>query len=103
MSPHLAIDRQAIEEFCGRRSITEFALFGSVVRDDFGPESDLDVLVTFAPEARISLFDLVRMEDELTGLLGRKVDLVTKEAVLRSHNRVRRKAILESAEVLYGA
>ena len=79
------------------------ALFGSILRDDFRPDSDVDILVTFSPDARVSLFDLVRMEDELTEIVGRKVDLLVKDAVLRSHNYIRRKAILGSAEVIYGA
>ena len=79
----------------------ELALFGSVLRDDFGPESDIDVLVRFSPTATPTLLDLERMEDELTRLLGRKVDLVEYGAVEASRNYIRRRAVLESAETLY--
>ena len=79
------------------------ALFGSVLRDDFGPESDIDGLVTFAPSARWSLLDLVRMEDELTTLLGRTVDLVERAAVEQSENYIRRRHILQALEPVYVA
>jgi uncharacterized protein len=72
-----------------------------VLRDDFGPDSDVDVLVRFAPDARHSLFDMVRMQNELEGILGRKVDLVSRRGIEASRNPLRRKAILESAEVVY--
>ena len=74
--------------------MTEFAFFGSVLRDDFGPDSDVDVLVSFAPAARHGLFDLVRMEDELRATFGRDVDLVTRRAVERSTNAWRRQSVL---------
>jgi predicted nucleotidyltransferase len=76
-------------------------LFGSVLRDDFRPDSDVDVLVTFAPEAEWSLFDHVTMEEELSSILGHKVDLVSRRAIERSRNWIRRKAILEAAEPFY--
>ena len=72
-----------------------------MLRDDFQPESDIDVLVSFAPDARRTLFDLVRIEDELAHILGRKVDLVLKSGIERSENWIRRRAILESAQVVY--
>jgi len=79
------------------------AIFGSALREDFGPGSDVDVLVSFEDDARWSLFDLVRMEKELKALLGRPVDLVPRLAVEQSENYIRRKSILENAEVVYGA
>jgi hypothetical protein len=103
MSPRIALDTQKIAEFCRKWHIVEFALFGSVLREDFREDSDVDVLVKFAPDAHTSLFDLVDMEDELTLVIGRKVDLVCKEGIERSPNPFRRKAILSSAEVLYAA
>jgi len=103
MSAKIAIDRERIADFCGRWKIVEFSLFGSVLRDDFGPDSDVDVLVSFAPDARWSLFDHVAMEDELTAVIGRKVDLVSRRAIERSENWIRRKAILGSAEAVYVA
>jgi hypothetical protein len=74
-----------------------------VLRDDFRPDSDVDVLVTFAPEAEWSLFDHVTMEEELSSILDRKVDLVSRRGIERSRNWIRRKAILEAAEPFYVA
>ena len=92
---------QAIEDFCRRWKISEMSLFGSALREDFGPDSDADILVSFAPDADWSLFDHLRMEEELSGILGRKVDLVSKRAVERSTNWICKKAILESARPVY--
>ena len=92
-----------IADFCRRWRITELALFGSALREDFTPESDLDILVTFDPEANWGLLDHVRMEQELADLLGREIDLLTKRSVERSHNPIRRQHILDTAEVIYGA
>lgn len=92
-----------LADFCRRWQITELALFGSARRDDFHPESDVDVLVTFAVNAHWSLFDLVAMEEELQAMVGRKVDLVERRAVEKSENYIRRRHILESAEPLYVA
>ena len=97
----LSTDR--IAAFCQRWQITEFALFGSVLRDDFHPASDIDVLVTFAPDTHWSLFDLVQMREELAAILGRDVDLVSRSAVEESRNYIRRDAILNSAQVVHGA
>ncbi|MEL7473755.1 MAG: nucleotidyltransferase family protein [Planctomycetota bacterium] len=93
----------AIEGYCAKWKITEFALFGSVLRDDFGPDSDVDVLVTFHEDAKRSLFDLVHMADELEELFGRKVDLLTRRSIERSHNPYRKHLILSTAEVVYAA
>jgi predicted nucleotidyltransferase len=98
--PRIPIPREQIAEFCRRWKITEFALFGSVLRDDFRPDSDVDVLVTFAPEAGHSLFDFVTMEDELVEIFGRKVDLVEKEAV---QNPFRRHHILRTQQLVYAS
>lgn len=84
--------------FCRRWKIEELALFGSALREDFRPDSDIDVLVTFAPEVPWSLFDLVTMKEELEGLFGRSVDLVEKAAL---RNPFRRHAILMHQKVLY--
>jgi predicted nucleotidyltransferase len=94
---------EQIADFCQRWKITEFALFGSVLRDDFRPDSDIDVLVTFAPDAEWSLFDHMHAEEELSQLLGREVDLVSRRAVEESRNYIRRKAILRSARTIYVA
>jgi hypothetical protein len=99
----MQIPEEKIADFCRRWKIREFALFGSVLRDDFGPDSDVDVLVTFAEDARWSLFDIVRMEDELKELLGREVDLSERRAVEQSDNYIRRRRILGSARTVYVA
>ena len=83
--------------------MTEFALFGSVLEDGFGAESDVDVLVTFSPQAEWDLFDATRMEDELEAIFGRHVDLVTRRAIEDSPNWIRRAAILRSAVPIYVA
>lgn len=103
MSPRITLDMATINSFCTRWKITELALFGSVIRDDFNPDSDIDILVTFAPDSRWSLIDHVRMQEELSELLGRKVDLVSKRGIEHSANYLRREAILNSAEVIYAA
>ncbi|MBI2841790.1 MAG: nucleotidyltransferase family protein [Armatimonadetes bacterium] len=101
MNARIPIDREKIAEFCRKWGITELALFGSVLRDDFGPESDVDVLVSFAPEARRTLFDLARMQEELQEVIGRKVDLVIRSAVEESENYIRRRHILSNLEAVY--
>lgn len=103
MKANIDIPQEALSEFCRRWQITEFALFGSVLREDFGPASDIDVLVQFSPAARHSLFDLVTMQDELSTLFGRHVDLVSRRGLESSRNPLRRRAILGSAEVIYAA
>jgi len=101
MNPRIPIDRTKIADFCRKWKIRELALFGSVLREDFRPDSDVDVLVTFEEDAGWSLFDHVRMEDELATIVGRKVDVLSRRAVERSENWIRRKAILESAVQYY--
>jgi predicted nucleotidyltransferase len=83
--------------------VTELALFGSILRDDFRPDSDVDVLVSFAPDAHWSLLDLVEMENELRRIFGRDVDLVERRAIEKSENYIRRKSILQNARVIYAA
>lgn len=101
MNPAITIPQQQIADFCRRWHITELALFGSVLRQDFRPESDLDILVSFSPEAQPSLFDLVHMQDELEQILGRKVDIVSRRGIEASRNHLRKHAILSTAEVVY--
>lgn len=103
--PALAIElpRDVIEDFCRRWQIAELAVFGSILRDDFGPESDIDFLVTFAPESTWSLMDHVHMEYELGDLLGRKVDLVSRRGLERSTNWIRRGEIFGTAQPFYVA
>jgi predicted nucleotidyltransferase len=101
--PKINIPKDKIEVFCRRWKIKEFALFGSVLREDFRPDSDIDVLVTFAADAHWSLFDLVSMQEELKHILGREVDLVERRSVERSENYIRRRHILQSLEPVYVA
>jgi predicted nucleotidyltransferase len=99
----ISLNQDKIKDFCRRWKISEFSLFGSVLREDFGPESDVDVLVTFAEDTHWSFFDLVTMQDELKEILGREVDLVERRAVERSENYIRRRHILQSLEQVYVA
>ena len=92
---------ERIAELCDRWQITEFALFGSVLRDDFRPDSDIDVLVSFAPTAQRGLTETLQIRDELEALFGRPVDLLVKAAIERSDNWLRRQNILNSAQVIY--
>ncbi len=101
--PRIAIPTSAVAEFCRRWSVSEFYLFGSVLREDFGPASDVDVAVRFAPAMRYSLFDLVHMEDELRDIFGRDVDMLTLRAIERMQNPLRRRAILDSLELIHAA
>ncbi len=95
---HVPQDR--IAAFCRRWQITELALFGSVLRDDFGPDSDVDVLVTFTSGAGFTFDNRVDMVDEISDLLGREVDLVDSRLI---RNPFRRHSILTSREVIYAA
>ena len=101
--PNVEVTHEQIAAFCQKWQIVEFELFGSVLRDDFRPDSDVDVLVTFARDTEWSLFDHVAMEEELAAIVGRKVDLVSRRAIEQSKNWIRRKAILGTAEALYVA
>jgi uncharacterized protein len=97
------LSRGELSGFCSRWKIRELALFGSVLRDDFGPDSDIDVLVTFEPNADWSLLDHVNIQQDLKSLVGREVDLVTRRAIERSANWIRRRAILDTAQTVYAA
>lgn len=90
-----------IQEFCHKWQVTEFALFGSVLRADFRPDSDIDILVDFSQDAKRGLTETIQMRDELEIIFDRKVDLTVKAAIERSENWLRRKNILESAQVIY--
>ena len=97
----LDIPDDGLAAFCRKWKIREFALFGSVLREDFGPNSDVDCLVDFAPDADWSLLDVIRAEQELAELLGRPVDLVERPVVEKSENWLRRRSILQSARTIY--
>jgi len=95
----IQLPMDAIRSICERYRVRELAVFGSVLGDDFRPDSDVDFLVTFQPDARIGLLDLIGMQDELAAAIGRKVDLVPKGGLkprIRDH-------VLSQAEVIYGA
>jgi len=96
----ISLDREQIAEFCRRWKVKELAFFGSVLREDFRADSDVDVLVTFAPDAPWTLWDLSRMREELAAIFGREVDLVEKKGL---RNPFRRQAILAGKSVIYAA
>ena len=99
----VSIPRKKLAEFCRRWKISELAFFGSVLREDFRPNSDIDLLVSFNPKAKISLFDLVHMQNELKEIFGREVDLIERRAIEKSENYIRRKNILSNTKVVYAA
>jgi uncharacterized protein len=99
-NPRIDIPTSLIEDFCRRWKISEFSLFGSVLRDDFRPDSDVDVLVEFEPDHPWSLYDVVDMEEELQAMFGRQVHLVMKGGL---KNPLRRREILRARQVIYAA
>jgi predicted nucleotidyltransferase len=103
VSLKISIPNEKIKEFCRRWKVSDLALFGSVLREDFRPDSDIDLLVRFFPGTNYGLFDLVRMQDELKQVFGREVDLVEWTAIAQSRNYIRRKEILGSLEAIYAA
>jgi len=100
---HLPFDEGWLEAWCHRWQVAELAFFGSVLREDFRPDSDVDVLIRFSDTSQWSLLDHIAMEEELAAFFGRKVDLVSKRAVEASRNPIRRGLILDSAQVVYAA
>lgn len=94
------LPQEALKLFCTRWNVSELSLFGSVLREDFRPDSDLDVLVSFEEKANIGLWDMAQMVIELESMFGRRVDLVEKEAL---SNPYRKKAILDHREIVYAA
>ena len=100
LTAHIAIPQQEIIVFCMRWKVVEFALFGSVLRDDFSLQSDVDVLVTFALAAEISLFDMAQMQIELQDIFKRPVDILERDAL---RNPYRKREILNTAQVVYAA
>lgn len=97
MNPQVTLPRAAIRDFCRAHAVRELAVFGSAVRGDFSRDSDVDVLIDLAPDARIGLVTLQRMRDELAGIFGRPVDLLTRDGL----NRHIRDEILRDAEVIH--
>jgi predicted nucleotidyltransferase len=99
----LEIDSDRLAAFCEKWGIAELAVFGSVLREDFRPDSDIDFLVTWAPGKTPRFFDMLEMKDQLAQLVGREVDLAQRQVVEKDYNQYRRSAILDSATVLYAA
>lgn len=97
----IQLPHHQIQSFCRKWQIAELSLFGSAVRDDFESDSDIDMLVTFLPEAEWTLFDHVNMQAELETMFERDVDLVSRRGIERSRNQIRRQEILSSARVIY--
>lgn len=97
MAAKIHLDRERIAAFCRQHGIRKLSLFGSVLRDDFRPDSDVDVLVEFEPELPITLFDVVRMEHALSELVGRQVDLRTPQDL----SRYFRDEVIAEAEVQF--
>jgi uncharacterized protein len=101
MMTAIELSMERIIEFCQQWQVTEFALFGSVLRDDFRPDSDIDVMVQFHPDAHPTFLSLDQMEAELQTIFDRKVDLITRQGIETSRNYLRRREILSSAQVIY--
>jgi uncharacterized protein len=99
--PTIDLPTEQITEFCDRWQITEFALFGSVLRDDFRPDSDIDIMVQFHPDAHPTFSSLDQMEAELKAIFQRDIDLITRQGIETSRNYLRRQEILSSAQVIY--
>ena len=96
-------DHKWLIDFCHRWKITELALFGSALRVDFRPDSDLDFLATFSADADWGLLDHSVMQEELSAYFGRTIDLVSRKGIELSANSIRRRQILETTEVVYAA
>jgi predicted nucleotidyltransferase len=97
--PNIKLPTERIDAFCRKWKVRELSLFGSVLRQDFRPDSDVDVLVSFEKDVPWSLYDVVDMEDELRDVFGREVDFVMKEGL---RNPFRRHEILSTRRVVYG-
>ena len=102
MNRNASIQSDRVAEFCRANGIVRLAIFGSALREDFRPESDIDILVEFEP-GRTPGFGFVSMATELSELFGRHVDVLTRSSVERSQNYIRRRTILETAETIYAA
>ena len=100
--PHgITISAESLIKLCQHWQIVELSLFGSILREDFNADSDIDVLVEFSEKARITFFDLDLIEQQLSKLFHRPVDVVTKSAIQQSHNPIRRQNILDNSKVIY--
>ena len=99
----MGVDERTLSAVCRKWKVAEMAVFGSALRADFDESSDVDVLVSFEPGSKRSLWDIIEMEDDLRGLLRREVDLVERKVIERSENYIRREDILSTAQVVYAA
>lgn len=99
----LKVSPDALEAWCAKWKVVELAFFGSVLREDFRPDSDVDVMVVFAADAQWTLFDFSAMADDLEETIKRHVDLLTRRSVEQSRNPLRQKEILQTAQVIYAA
>jgi predicted nucleotidyltransferase len=97
------VSKNEIKAFCRRWNINELSGFGSILREDFRPESDVDVMVTFAPGTSWTVDHLLEMKEELKEIFGRRVDLVDRRLIVSSPNYIRRKHILDHLETIYVA
>jgi predicted nucleotidyltransferase len=97
------VQDEKISEICKRYKINELAIFGSALRDDYNENSDIDLLYVFGENTTHSLFDIVRIKEELEKLFGKPVDFVSRKAIEQSRNIYRKKAILENVKVIYAA
>jgi predicted nucleotidyltransferase len=104
MKPHgVALDSQEIQDFCRRWKIKGLSVFGSILRDDFGPESDVDFVVDYDEDADWDLFDAMSMQEELEAILGRSADLLDRKGIESSENRFLKHAILSTQVPVYGS
>lgn len=101
MKSAITFPKDKITDFCSRWRVAELSLFGSILREDFHSQSDVDVLIAFQPESDWGLLEHVQMQQELQEILGRDVDLVSKRAIERSSNWIRRQEILSTAQPFY--
>jgi predicted nucleotidyltransferase len=103
MSSHIAVPKERIEAFCRQHNVCELGLFGTVLHDDFRPNSGIGVLVGFKLEHTPEAVKLGEMQDELAKIFGQSVDLVERQAVEKSENYIRRRHILKAIEPIYTA
>ena len=96
-------DDSSLRAFCEKWGVAELAVFGSVLRDDFRPDSDIDFLVTWLPGRMPALFDMLDMKEELARLVSRGIDLAQRSVVEQDHNSIRKGNILSTAKVVYAA
>jgi len=97
----IQISEDQLSSICNKYLIKELSIFGSALRKDFDEDSDIDLLIEFKPEAAVSLFDLIDVKEDFEKLFGREIDIVSKNAIKRSNNYIRKKAILENYNTIY--